>query len=314
MPRTGPFANGVSLGLRYYAFRGSAWLAERLPVRMTDAAADLAGRIAYRASVNKRDLVGRNLVRVAEPGVDRTALVRDAYRSYAQYWLETFRLGRYRPEDVLAMVEASGTSVVEDALASGTGLLAVLPHFGYWDLLGAWAGAMHYPLTTVAEVLKPRVLFEWFAAIRERTGMTILPAKPGTQALRGLLKALHNSEIAALVADRDLGRKGIWVTYLGEATTAPVGPALLAARTGAPMASVAFYQVGKGRFRCEITAIPYTRTGDEHADMETIAQVIADALADVVRKAPEQYHLFSTNWPSDEPGLPPRGRSRASSE
>ena len=281
-------------------------------MRFTDAAADVAGRFAYRASVRKREVVRRNLARVVGDSPALTGLVQDAYGSYARYWLETFRLGRYQHENILGMVDASNEEVVDRAIATRSGLLVVLPHFGFYDLLGAWAGAKHYPLTTVAEVLKPRALFHWFAEIRERTGMTILPAKPGTQALRNLLRALNHGEIVALVADRDLGRRGIWVDYFGERTTAPVGPSLLAARTGVPMVSVAFYQVktrhGIERFRCEITPIPYERTGDENADIERIAQVIASALEEVIRKAPEQYHLFSTNWPADEPGLPPRGR------
>lgn len=310
-PAGGAFENGFALGVRYYAFKSGAWLAERLPPRLSEGAADLGGRIAYRASVRKRAVVAGNLARVVGAGVTGPALdrvVRGAYRSYARYWLETFRLGRYQPHQLLAMVEEVNTSVVDAALASGTGLLAVLPHFGFYDLLGAWAGAKGYPLTTVAEVLKPRALFEWFAGIRERAGMTILPAKPGTQALRGLLRALEAGGVAALVADRDLGRRGVWVEYFGEATTAPVGPALIAARTGAPLAAAAFYQVGRGRFRCEITPVPYLRTGDEKADIPVIAQAIATALEGVVRRAPEQYHLFSTNWPADESGLPPRGR------
>ena len=43
-----------------------------------------------------------------------------------------------------------------------------------------------------------------------------------------------------------------------------------AARTGAPMASVAFYQTGPERFRCDIAAVPYERTGDEEADMAAL--------------------------------------------
>ncbi|MGH2718957.1 MAG: phosphatidylinositol mannoside acyltransferase [Actinomycetota bacterium] len=302
----------MSLGLRYYGFRAGAWLAERLPSRLTDAGANLGGRFAYRASYRKRDLVRRNLARVVGDGPSLDLTVEEAYRSYARYWLETFRLGRYRRDDLLKMVYATNEEIVDQALASGTGLLVVLPHFGFYDLLGAWAGAKGYPLTTVAEVLKPRVLFQWFADIRERTGMTILPASPGTQALRGLLRALARGEVAALVADRDLGRRGVDVEYFGEHTTAPIGPALIAARTGAPIVAVGFYQVasakGIERFRCEITPVPYERTGDEGADIERIAQLIATALEQVVRLAPEQYHLFSPNWPSDEPGLPPRGR------
>jgi phosphatidylinositol dimannoside acyltransferase len=311
VPR-GAFEDGTALALRYYAFRSGAWLAERLPLRLTDAVANLGGRIAYRlAKAPRREVVARNMARVAgDPGTDGESLVKAAYLSYARYWLETFRLGRYSRQDLLDMVDGVNVEIVDGAVGARTGLLAVLPHFGFYDLLGAWAGANDYPLTTVAEVLKPRVLYEWFAAIRERRGIHILPARPGAQTLRGLLKVLADGEIVALVADRDLSRRGIWVDYFGERTTAPVGPALLAARTGVPLAAVAFYQTGPERFRCEVTAIPYERTGDENADLPVIAQAIASALEEVIRRAPEQYHLFSTNWPSDEPGLPPRGRAR----
>jgi lauroyl/myristoyl acyltransferase len=311
VPR-GAFEDGTALALRYYAFRSGAWLAERLPLRLTDAVANLGGRIAFRlAKPPRREVVARNMARVAGgPGTDGESLVKGAYLSYARYWLETFRLGRYSRQDLLDMVDGVNVEIVDRAVGERSGLLAVLPHFGFYDLVGAWAGAKDYPLTTVAEVLKPRVLYEWFAAIRERRGIRILPARPGAQTLRGLLKVLADGEIVALVADRDLSRRGIWVDYFGERTTAPVGPALLAARTGVPLAAVAFYQTGPERFRCEVTTIPYERTGDESADLPVIAQAIASALEEVIRKAPEQYHLFSTNWPSDEPGLPPRGRAR----
>ncbi|HMC08907.1 MAG TPA: hypothetical protein VKL22_06290 [Actinomycetota bacterium] len=304
--RNGPFEDGAALGLRYCAFRSAAWLAERLPLRLTDAAANLGGRVAFHASRRKREIVRRNLARV-HPGAGN-GLVRDAYLSYARYWLETFRLGRYGARELLGMVDGENLEIVDSSLAARSGLLVVLPHFGFYDLLAAWAGARGWTLATVAEVLKPRPLFEWFAAVRERNGVKILPASPGAQTLRALLRVLHDGGIVALVADRDLGRRGVWVEYFGERTTAPVGPSMLAARTGVRLASVAFYQVAPGRYRCELAEIPYERTGDEAADIGTIAQVIASALEDVVRKSPEQYHLFSTNWPADEPGLPPRGR------
>jgi KDO2-lipid IV(A) lauroyltransferase len=311
-PDSSPFEDGLGLALRYYGFRSGAWLAERLPLPVTEAAARLGGRLGLAVSPRKREIVRRNLSRIDGAG-DDPDLVRDAYLSYARYWLETLRLGRYSHQDLLDMVDAVNIEIVESALAAGTGLIVVLPHFGFYDLIGAWGGAKGYPLTTVAEVLKPRQLFEWFVAVRERSGMKILPASKGAATLRGLLRALHRGEIVALVADRDLGRRGVWVEYFGEPTTAPVGPPLLAARTGAPLAAAAFYQTGmeRGRptYRLELTEVPYERTGDERADIAAIAQLVASALEEVVRKAPAQYHLFSTNWPSDEPDLPPRGHA-----
>src|SRR5207249_8863487 len=129
---------------------------------------------------------------------DGEGLVRGAYLSYARYCLETFRLGRYSRQDLLDMVDGVNVEMIDEAVAARTGLLAVLPHFGFYDLVGAWAGANDYPLTTVAEVLKPRALYEWFAAIREQRGIHILPARPGAQTLRGLLKVLAEREIVAL--------------------------------------------------------------------------------------------------------------------
>src|SRR5439155_21150476 len=89
------FEDGAALALRYYAFRGGAWLAERLPLRLTDAVANLGGRIAFRlAKPPRRQMVARNMARVAGahgPGAGE-ALVKGAYLSYARYWLETFRL------------------------------------------------------------------------------------------------------------------------------------------------------------------------------------------------------------------------------
>src|SRR5256885_16010492 len=111
-------------------------------------------------------------------------------------------------------------------------------------------------MAAAAEVLKPRALFEWFAAVRERNGVKILPASPGAQTLRGLLRVLNEGGIVALVADRDLSRRGGWVEYFGERTTAPAGPPRLAARTGARPPPVAFYQGAPGRYPCELAEIP----------------------------------------------------------
>src|SRR5438105_6041126 len=42
-------------------FRSGAWLAERLPLRLTDAVANLGGRIAFRlAKPPRREIVARN--------------------------------------------------------------------------------------------------------------------------------------------------------------------------------------------------------------------------------------------------------------
>jgi lauroyl/myristoyl acyltransferase len=305
MKRSSPFAEGPGPALTYFGYRAAAWLGERLPLRVGDGLARVAGEIWFLMWRRRRAVVRRNLRRVVGEGPHLDTLVHRAFHSYARHWLETFRLPRYTKEDLLEMVEGK-TALLESALAAGSGVIIVSAHFGYYEIGAAWIGAKGYPITTVAELLRPRALFDWFAAKREAGGVHVIPSSPGAEARRLLAKALGRGEGVALVAERDLRRRGVWVEFFGERTTFPVSPALLAARTGVPLLSGALYGTDRG-FRIDFQAVPYSRTGDEQRDVEAIAGKIAAAVEKIVRAAPEQWHLFSTNWPSDEPHLPPRG-------
>ncbi|MEX2587422.1 MAG: phosphatidylinositol mannoside acyltransferase [Actinomycetota bacterium] len=304
-----PFADGPGPAFVYFAYRLGAWLAEHTPGRVAEAGADLAGRIAYRWAKGKRRVVEKNLARVVGAGEHLDEVVRRAFASYARYWLETFRLGRYSSDDLLGMVEPVGDSVeiMHKAIDEGKGVLLITPHLGFYDLGVAWVGLQGWRFTTVGEVLRPRALFEWFARIRQRHGMKVIPARNGRSVRERLGDVLDAGEGVGLVSDRDLGRRGIWVEFFGERTTLPASPALLLVRKQVPLIAGSVIQHGD-KYRVRFVRVPYALSGDEEADVPAVAQVTARALEELVREAPEQWHLFSRNWPADEPDLPPRGR------
>ena len=307
--KSSPFAEGAGPAAIYLLFRSAAWIAEHLPLRVGDVIARGAGDVWYRLAFRKRAMVRANLARVERPE-QLANTVREAFRSYAHYWLETFRLGRYSKRDLLEMVvpDHGSAEAMQAALDSGRGAILATAHLGFYDLGVAWIGAMGWPFTTVAEVLKPRALFEWFAGIRERNGMRVIPASPGSAARARLTELVKAGEGVAILSDRDVSRRGIWVELFGEPTTIPAGPALLAVRTRAPLLTGAIFKEGR-RFRVIFEPAPYELTGNAASDIESVAEVIARGIERLVRVAPEQWHLFNPNWPSDEPpGLPPRGR------
>jgi lauroyl/myristoyl acyltransferase len=309
MKSSSPFADGPGPAAVYFAYRGGAWLAEHTPPAIADRIAALGGKIAYKRAAGKRKTVESNLGRVIGKGPELEKTVRAAFGSYAEYWLETFRLGRYSHEELLSMVEPVGDSleIIEEAIASGRGALVITPHLGFYDIGVAWVGAKGWAFTTVAEVLRPKALFEWFAQIRRRHGLTVLPARNGKSIRVRLGEVLDAGGVVALVSDRDLGRRGIWVEFFGERTTFPASPTLLLVEKKVPLIAGSITRHGD-RFRLQFERVSYTLTGDEQADITAVAQVTAGALEKMIRAAPEQWHLFSTNWPSDEPHLRPRGR------
>ena len=98
----------------------------------------------------------------------------------------------------------------------------------------------------------------------------------------------------ALLCDRDLSRRGVRVTFFGEETTLPPGPAALALKMGVPMVTAATFFDGAGH-RVDIKELSL----EGASDVVTLTQRIATALEGIIRQAPEQWHLFQPNWPSD---------------
>ena len=103
-----------------------------------------------------------------------------------------------------------------------------------------------------------------------------------------------------LLSDRDLTGDGVEVEFFGERTTLPAGPATLALRTGAALLPVAVYFTeGRGHKGMVRPPLDITREGRLREDIARITQALAYEFEDLIRVAPEQWHLLQPNWPSD---------------
>jgi KDO2-lipid IV(A) lauroyltransferase len=199
-----------------------------------------------------------------------------------------------------------------DALAAGKGAILALPHLGGWEWAGRWVADLGHPITVVVEPLQPPELFEWFASLRAALGMTVVPLGPS--AGNTVLRALRANEVVCLLSDRDLGGGGIPVTFFGEVTTLPAGPAMLSMRTGAPVLPTAVYFTGRRDGHLGVVGPPLRahRSGRRRDDVALFTQALATELEDLIRRAPQQWHLFQPNWPSDRrpvEAVPPAHRS-----
>jgi KDO2-lipid IV(A) lauroyltransferase len=114
-----------------------------------------------------------------------------------------------------------------------------------------------------------------------------------------VLAALHRGEVIGLLCDRDITGDGIEVDFFGERTRLPAGPATLAARSGAPILPCCVLFEGDHHRGIILPPLDTTRRGGLRADVARITQDMADALAALIRRAPEQWHVFQPNWPSD---------------
>ena len=270
-----------------------------LPYRVT---APLFRLGADKASDDGRgmDQLRKNLTRVVGAEHVTRDLVRDSMRSYARYWLEAFRLPRVAGDaEVLARYTegVEGREYVDAAIAKGKGVILTLPHSGNWDFAGLWLVEHYGQFATVAERLKPEVLFDAFVEYRESLGFEVLALSGGQRPpYQRLKEVLEGNGIVCLMGERDLGRHGVPVTFFGEATTFPVGPAKLAIETGAELLVVHswFTEDERGPGWGLKAGSPI-----EVTNLAETTQRIADRFAANIAAHPQDWHMLQPMWPAD---------------
>ncbi len=277
-------------------------IARVMPGPVASVTAQMIG-VSFNAGMrDKRVMIERHLRRVNPRlrGIALRQAVQQAFDSYARYYVESFRLPTLSSRAVNAGFSVEGYEQIPAAIAAGTGVILALPHLGGWEWAGRWLIERGFKMTVVVEAIEPPELFEWFADLRQKLGMTVVPLGPGVAG--AILKALRDNEVVCLLCDRDIDRNGVPVQFFGEQTTLPAGPATLGLRTGAPVLPVAVYFTDRynGHHAVVRPALPTDRSGDGlRADVHRVTQVLATELEYLIRRAPEQWHLFQPNWPSD---------------
>ncbi|MER7891334.1 phosphatidylinositol mannoside acyltransferase [Micromonospora sp. NPDC094482] len=281
----------------------AGWRVIRALPRPVVAAAFRAGADrTHRRGGGGTDRLRANLRRVVGPELPEAefdALVRRALRSYARYWMEAFRLPALSREQILAGFRLDGEELLAADVAAGRGAVVALPHAGNWDAAGAWVAATGWPITTVAERLKPEGVYKRFLAFRQSLGMEILPTHGGARpAFDVLVDRLRAGAVVPLLADRDLSARGIEVDFFGARTRMPAGPALLALRTGAPLyVASMWYEPDAAHAALEgPLPVPGPEEGPLDERVRTLTQRVADSFAAGIARHPEDWHMLQRMW------------------
>jgi KDO2-lipid IV(A) lauroyltransferase len=242
----------------------------------------------------------RHQTRVAGTGRGARRAARRVFGWYGRYWADVFWMRPRRREQVLAVSRIDGLEHIMAGLEAGRGVILALPHLGNWEAGGLRAAAAGARVLAAAEELGNERIVQWFVEMRRVMDIDIVVARRGARVTRELLARLEAGGVVALVCDRDLSGRGVKVDFFGETTTLPAGPLALADRTGAVLLPAGtYFNRGKGyRF---IVHPPLELPPGPDADARVLAgtQRLATVLEEIIRVAPEQWHLILPNWPSD---------------
>ena len=236
-------------------------------------------------------------------GRDLRRLSRRGMASYARYYAEVLELPRMKSSVIDARIRTIGIDESLRTMAAQGRICVALGHSGNWDLVGAWTCRNLGTVRTVAEILKPREVFDEFVRLREGVGMTVLGLEAGGTFRKLISIAVRDGGVVALLADRDFTGTGTEVEMWGQKVRVASGPAAFAIATKTTLAVLyAYYERlhGMRRWRArsrwgsvmEFGSIIPVPEGTKSEQIARMTQSWATFLSDQIAKHPEDWHML----------------------
>ena len=295
----------------YLALRGALAAMRRLGIARAAAVGERLGTLGYRPLGIRRAIVERQLAAAfpeLDP-VDVERIARAAYAHLGRVVVEAALLPFYGRGRVLSLfVGAENWDLVEQARASGTGILFVTGHLGNWELGGAYVAARGVPVDAIARHMANPLFDGYITRTRERIGMRIVHDE---RAVAQVPRAIRAGRCVAMLTDQEtVGLASTWVPFFGRPAKTPRGPAVFALRLGAPLIFACALRQPGGRYRLHLEPVPVERTGDLDGDVDRIVAAYTSILERWVRRAPDQYFWHHRRWKYPPPGAPPSATER----
>ncbi len=299
--------------LPYYAYRGAEALVGALPQSVSywlgDRAAD-----ALLATVPDRFDGLRDNLRHVIPSIGDKALkrlVRRNLRNLTHCWVDVMEMSSHRT-DLPSRIDMTDLYHFEEAIARGNGVVVASMHFGSWEVgLAGW-NKMGGKMALLAEVLRPKELFDRVIGARRAQGVHIIPIdtqamregdpqaarRLGAASMREVFKVLRSGGVVAMALDRDLIGNGEPLEFFGRPAPIPIGAVEIAIRAGAAIVPIVLFRNGY-RVRAMVhPELRYSPDAPRDAEVRKTAQMLLGIFEEAIRLHPEQWHVLDPIWPA----------------
>lgn len=183
-----------------------------------------------------------------------------------------------------------------EAINSGRGTIAILPHFGTWEFMNAWTN-QHTATTIMYKPGKDKGVDSFVLEARGRLRATMVPADE--RGVKGSLKTLKKGGFCAILPDhvpQDGG--GVYVPFFGISTYTGVLVPRLTERTGCMVIMMSCIRRPNG----DGFDMYFDRPDPEiyNADLTASTAAMNRTIETLIRRSPEHYHWFYKRFKNNE--------------
>lgn len=255
------------------------------------------GVLAYRFAKQTRQLMHRHIALVfpEKTPAQVKKMARETFRMLGKNAGDVLRTSNVKTMAGLEkFMVLDGYENFEAAQAKGKGIVFVTGHIGAFDLQVTYMALRGLKPNVVGTPLKDERLNELLWGFRNAYGAIAI--ERGKETFR-MLKVLKSGGSVALLIDQDTKVKSRFVNFFGMPAATPVGPTILALKTGAAVVPTGIYLGEDNLQHMEIMPeIPLRITGDEEADMVYNTQLYTTAIEEMIRRHPTQWVWMHERW------------------
>jgi KDO2-lipid IV(A) lauroyltransferase len=213
--------------------------------------------------------------------------------------LECLRFRTLGPGGLLERIQVEGWEHVEQAERAGRGGIFVTGHMGNWELCAVYVALRGRPMNVVARRIYVEPLNRRLVEMRDAMGVRTLYRD---ESMRAMIRCLQANQFLGILPDQDVRRvKGIFVKFFGRSANTPVGPALLALGSGAPLLLARDIRDGV-RHRITVDpAIYANRDAPRDEEVRRLVTLYTQRLETFIREHPDQWVWMHRRWRTRPP-------------
>ncbi|MFZ2633900.1 MAG: lysophospholipid acyltransferase family protein [Desulfosalsimonadaceae bacterium] len=290
-------------------YLGSIWLSsiiKRLEKVDYTSASDRGarlGRIAYILFRKQRRRTLKNLRSIFKekktPDQCKGIVLR-LFENFFRSGFECIAYSNLPADEKKNYVRIVGKEKLDNALASGRGVVALSAHFGNFLIMMARLSLEEYCVDLLVKKMKDERVEALLQKLRDKLEYHTIYVNGKIQAAKSSMSSLKKNHVLVMLGDQRQKRAGVDVTFLGLPAKAATGPVSFALSCGAPIVPMFMVRNSDNVTHTLFIEDPIEMSisGEKERDLKTNVQKYTNAIEAYVQKYPDQWIWNHKRWTS----------------
>jgi len=223
------------------------------------------------------------------------AMAREVFVNLGKSGAEfAIRMGQENPGQFFGNLEVKGREHLEEAMKKGRGVLALINHMGCWEGTALALPMLGIPTYAIGKKLGNEKLNTLLFESRGKKGVQTLARG---SSYKTMLRVLKENNLLGILIDQDTDVRGVFVDFYGKPAHTPIGGAMLAMDSGAPVLPMFYIKKDDDTYEFIIDEeLPLVVTGNRRKDMEENTRLFHAVIEKYIKKYPTQWVWFHNRW------------------